>query len=52
LGKATRHLVPARPYAQQAIVYFAMPANDAKMPNGMRAIDWIADRYARSRVYK
>lgn len=52
LGKATRHLVPARPYPQQAIVYFAMPANDAKMPNGMRAIDWIADRYARSRVYK
>jgi hypothetical protein len=52
LGKATRHLVPARPYPQQAIVYFAMPANDAKMPNGMLAIDWIADRYARSRVYK
>ena len=52
LGPATRHMVPERPYAQQAIVYFAMPANDARMPNGARAIDWIADRYARSRVYK
>lgn len=52
LGKATRHWVPSRPYAQKAIVYFAMPANDAKMPNGQRAIDWIADRYARSRVYR
>ncbi len=52
LGQATRHSVPARPYPQKAIVYFAMPANDAKMPDGSRAIDWIADRYARSRVYK
>jgi hypothetical protein len=52
LGIATRHLVPARPYAQQAIVYFAMPANAAVMPNGLGALAWIADRYARSRVYK
>jgi hypothetical protein len=52
LGPATRHYVPERDYTQQAIVYFAMPANGAIMPNGMRAIDWIADRYARSRVYK
>jgi hypothetical protein len=52
LGRATRHRVPARPYAQQAIVYFAMPANGARMPDGTCAIDWIADRYARSRVYK
>lgn len=52
LGPATRHMVPEREYSQQAIVYFAMPANDALMPNGMRAIDWISDRYARSRVYK
>ncbi len=52
LGLATYHHVPERPYAQKAIVYFAMPANDAKMPSGERAIDWIADRYARSRVYK
>jgi hypothetical protein len=52
LGPATRHSVPERPYPQKAIVYFAMPANDAKMPDESRAIDWIADRYARSRVYK
>ncbi len=52
LGPATRHYVPEREYAQQAIVYFAMPANDARMPTGERAIDWIADRYNRSRVYK
>jgi hypothetical protein len=52
LGKATRHHVPARDYTQQAIVYFAMPANGAIMPSGETAIKWIADRYARSRVYK
>jgi hypothetical protein len=52
LGPATRHMVPERDYRQEAIVYFAMPANDARMPDGSRAIDWIADRYARSRVYK
>lgn len=52
LAPATRHYVFERPYAQQAIVYFAMPANGAKMPDGSNAIDWIADRYARSRVYK
>ncbi len=52
IGDATKHYVPERNYVQQAIVYFAMPANDAIMPNGMRAIDWIADRYSRSRVYK
>lgn len=52
LGHATPHMVPEREYSQQAIVYFAMPANDARMPTGERAIDWIADRYARSRVYK
>lgn len=51
-SKATRHHVPERHYSQQAIVYFAMPANGALMPNGVRAIDWIADRYARSRTYK
>jgi hypothetical protein len=52
LGRATRHMVPARDYAQRAIVYFAMPANGAIMPSGETAINWIADRYARSRVYK
>lgn len=62
LGRATRHFVPERPYRQEAIVYFAMPANGARMPDatclesglplGTTAIDWIADRYNRSRVYK
>lgn len=62
LGPATRHAVAPRPYAQQAIVYFAMPANKARMPDaaceaaglpsGTGALDWIADRYSRSRVYK
>lgn len=32
LGPATPHRVPARPYAQKSIVYFAMPANDAILP--------------------
>ncbi len=52
LGPATRHSVPARSYPQKAIVYFAMPANDAKMPDGQRVGDWIAERMSRSRVYK
>lgn len=52
LGQATRHYVPARNYTQYAIVYFAMPANDAVMPNGQGALAWISDRYSRSRVYK
>lgn len=52
IAPATRHSVPERGYAQQSIVYFAMPANGAIMPNGLRAIDWIADRYARSQIYR
>jgi hypothetical protein len=32
LGAATPHRVPARPYTQKAIVYFAMPANRAVLP--------------------
>jgi hypothetical protein len=62
LGSATRHFVPERHYGQEAIVYFAMPANGARMPDaaceasglpcGTNAIEWIADRYKRSRVYK
>lgn len=52
IGDATKHYVPERDYAQQAIVYFAMPANDAIMPDGTKAIDWIADRYKRSRIYR
>ena len=60
LGKATRHRVPARPYRQQAIVYFAMPslAAELRYPSpgvgigGMSVRDWLKERYARSRVYK
>jgi hypothetical protein len=52
LGPATKHYVPGREYSQQAIVYFAMPANNAVMPNGTTAINWIAERCNRSRVYK
>jgi len=62
LGLPTRHFVPERPYRQAAIVYFAMPANGARMPDeacvqtgmpvGTTAIDWIADRYRRSRYDK
>lgn len=62
LGRATRHYVPERNYPQQAIVYFAMPANGVSMPDsacdasflphGTTAIDWISDRYKRSRIYK
>jgi hypothetical protein len=32
LGPATPHRVPARPYAQKALVYFAMPAMAARLP--------------------
>jgi len=50
LGKATRHMVPARPYAQHAIVYFAMPSLSARLPDGRLVSEWLAERYARSRV--
>lgn len=52
LGKATRHWVPGRPYPQKAIVYFAMPANNARMPTGETVAAWIAERISRSRVYR
>lgn len=73
LGHATPHRVPARPYAQKAIVYFAMPAMGAVLPDRyeidrkrdllttqeIRGVyiqrqtvrDWLADVYAKSRVY-
>lgn len=50
LGLATRHTVPERPYRQKAIIYFSMPANNAVLPNGGRAMEWLAERYAKSRV--
>jgi hypothetical protein len=49
LGKATRHYVPERPHPQYAIVYFAMPAQDAVLPSGQTVRDWVAERTARSR---
>lgn len=48
LGKATRHMVPARPYPQQAIVYFAWPAFSDKL-GAVTAREWLAERSARSR---
>lgn len=61
LGPATPHRVPARPYAQQSIVYFALPANGAVLPGpdgtrhrppyGPTVAEWLAERIARSRVY-
>lgn len=64
LGPATPHRVPARPYAQRAIVYFAMPAGAARLPlralpdavepherNRPTVSEWVAERIARSRVY-
>jgi hypothetical protein len=51
IGKATRHFIPARPYAQQAIVYFAMSGKHAPL-NGGSVGDWLKERYARSRVSK
>jgi hypothetical protein len=52
LGKATRHYVPARPYAQKAIVSFAMPAMDARLTINHSVSEWLAERSARSRAYK
>lgn len=64
LGPATPHRVPARPYAQQSIVYFAMPDHAARLPcpsSAKRAESgepgdtvgtWLAARIARSRVYR
>jgi hypothetical protein len=52
IGKPTPHYVPGRSYEQQAIVYFAMPANSAKLPTGETVGVWLAERISRSRVYK
>lgn len=61
LGPAVKHRVPARLYPQRALVYFAMPAGAAELPqpvarflaDGPLTVDtWLRDRLARSRVYK
>lgn len=63
LGPATPHRVPARPYAQKSIVYFAMPDHAAQLPgtgaggfppqyvgaNGPTVGEWLRERIARSR---
>jgi isopenicillin N synthase-like dioxygenase len=60
LGPATPHRVPARPYAQKSIVYFAMPDHGARLPwresecPSVRDVptvgEWLKERVARSRV--
>jgi hypothetical protein len=58
LGPATPHRVPARPYVQKSIVYFAMPDHGARLPPLYRdqpnfpptVGEWVAERIARSRV--
>lgn len=61
LGEATRHHVEPSTEAQYSIVYFALPSPDAVLPERMlnmpgatkvrrTAGEWLAERYARSRV--
>jgi hypothetical protein len=53
LARATPHLVRAAESAQEAIVYFAMPAMNAVLPGGLTVLQWLADRKTtRGRVYK
>ncbi len=52
IGPADRHMVQAQPYPQKAIVYFAMPAHDARLPDGTTVREWLTERLQRSRVYK
>lgn len=64
LGPATPHRVPARPYVQRSIVYFAIPDHAARLPNPhdhrtnpmefvthkpVTVGEWLAERMARSR---
>ncbi len=57
LGPATPHRVPARPYAQKSIVYFAMPDHGAVLPPSEKQAAghawtvgaWLKERVARSR---
>jgi hypothetical protein len=58
LGRAVPHRVPARPYVQRALIYFAMPAMAARLPHkemphhkqGPTVREWLDDVYAKSRV--
>lgn len=61
LGPATPHRVPARPYAQKSIVYFAIPSHEARLPCDHACMEgewcpkqqtvreWLAERMKRSR---
>ncbi len=60
LGPATPHRVPARPYPQQSIVYFAMPDHSARLPAFAEDVEtgaefsptvgeWLKERLDRSR---
>lgn len=54
LGEATRHHVEPSDQVQHSIVYFALPSPDASLRDYVRspatAGEWLAERYARSRV--
>ncbi len=65
LGPATPHRVPARPYVQKSLIYFAIPDHAARLPGDVQRaaghVDgrhaagptvgaWLAERMARSRV--
>ena len=65
LGPATPHRVPARPYAQKSIIYFAIPDHAARLPcdacdrtgedhadHALTVGEWLDERMKRSRVYK
>lgn len=52
LGKATAHRVPARPYEQHSIVFFALPRHDAVLPSGVSVGAWLEERISRSRYAK
>ncbi len=61
LGPPTPHRVPARPYVQKSIVYYAIPDHAAVLPQSSERLaadgpltvgEWLAERMARSRVQK
>jgi hypothetical protein len=51
-GPAVLHEVPPQDRQQQALVFFALPAHSTMLPTGQTVGAWVAERTARSRVYK
>ncbi len=49
LPTATAHWIEPRTYAQQSLVFFALPSPDVRLPTGGTVRDWLAERIARSR---